>query len=105
MIKRVNISVSEEEHKRMKQLALDMDMSVSQIIQRCFFKLAHDEKMRAIIKKGEFTSNNVRDDKQKRSDEADPDSSSLNPNSYIPASYEEWKHFQEVMKANWIDQQ
>lgn len=82
MIKRVNISVTEEEHKRMKQLALDMDMSVSQIIQRCFFKLAHDEKMRAIIKKGEVTSHNVRDDNQKRPDDADPDSSSLEPLTY-----------------------
>lgn len=79
MIKRVNISVTDEEHKRMKQIALDMDMSVSQIIQRCFFKLAHDEKMRAIIQRGEFTSHNVRDVKQKSSTEAEQGSSSLDP--------------------------
>ena len=79
MIKRVNISVTDEEHKRMKQLALDMGLSVSTIIQRCFFKLAHDEKMRAIIQRGEFTSHNVRDVKQNSSTEAEQGSSSLDP--------------------------
>jgi len=110
MVKRYNFSVPEEEHKRMKTLALEMGMSVSDIIRKCFFKLSVDEKMRAIIKRGEFTSHNVRYDGEKKADAADgngPDSSSLNPSKeYHKPTPEEQAfldHCVQVAKVQWIE--
>jgi len=110
MVKRYNFSVPEEEHKRMKTLALEMGMSVSDIIRKCFFKLSMDDKMRAIIKRGEFTSHNVRSESEEKAEAGNsngPDSSSLNPSKridHLDQLHNYWKTFCKIPKVGEWDQ-